>query len=118
MSRRKVVNPFYVVLIIVGVVFAVTACAYGVMTVRMLNPDLVGETSTQGAGLMRFLDQHGFALMMIQLTLLALASFAAMATDRVFDRKAQQEENDKRRALHEDPTLRKSGGGTGQHGGS
>ena len=33
----KVVNPFYVLLVLAGCAFAITASAYGVMTVRQLH---------------------------------------------------------------------------------
>ena len=80
--RKKIVNPFYVLVVIVGVVFTVTACAYGVMTVRGLRPELSADGS--GEGLMTFLDQHGFRLMLIELGVLAVCSVAAMVTDAMW----------------------------------
>ena len=80
--RKKFVNPFYVLVVIVGVVFTVTACAYGVMTVRGLRPELSADGS--GEGLMTFLDQHGFRLMLIELGVLAVCSVAAMVTDALW----------------------------------
>ena len=38
--RQTFSNPFYFLLMVAGVIFCVTACAYGVMTVRGLH-DLV-----------------------------------------------------------------------------
>ena len=62
MAERKSTNPFYGLLVVVGIVFTVTACAYGVMTVRGLKPDEAAEASGAGAessDLMTFLDRHG-----------------------------------------------------------
>ena len=55
MRFKKGFNPFYSLLVVIGVVFAMTACAYGVMTVRKIrdprpaNPHPLIET----------LDEHG-----------------------------------------------------------
>lgn len=80
--RKKIVNPFYVLVVIVGIAFTVTACAYGVMTVRGLRPELSADGS--GESLMTFLDQHGFRLMLIELGALAVFSVAAMITDSLW----------------------------------
>ena len=69
-------NPFYVVLVIVGVVFAITACAYGVMTVIKLKP--------QGADdhpLIKLMDERGASIMLVELALLAVLTFAAIGTE-------------------------------------
>lgn len=81
-TRKKFVNPFYVLVVIAGFVFTVTACAYGVMTVRGLRPELSADGS--GEGLMTYLDQHGFRLMLIELGVLAVCSVAAMVTDSLW----------------------------------
>ena len=39
MARKKPINPFYVVLVIVGTAFAITASAYGVTAMRALRTD-------------------------------------------------------------------------------
>ena len=80
--RRKFVNPFYVLVVIVGIAFTVTACAYGVMTVRGLRPELSADGS--GENLMTFLDRHGFRLMLIELGALAVFAAAAMITDTLW----------------------------------
>ena len=74
--RRKSANPFYAVLIVVGVTFALTASLFGVMTVRKLDPRAAEET-----GILAFMEQHGLTLMIFELVVLALLTFAAIGTD-------------------------------------
>ena len=76
MPRAKPINPFYLVLLVVGAVFAITASAYGVMTVRGLNPRLADEE-----GLMGVMSQHGLVIMVGELVLLGVLTVAAIATD-------------------------------------
>jgi hypothetical protein len=83
----KTANPFYPVLLIVGLVFAVTACAYGVMAVNFLSPAQVMENAPEG-GLLAFLDRHGMTLLLSELGVLAVVTFAAIATDDYWTRRA------------------------------
>ena len=84
MSKPKPKNPFYILLMVVGTAFALTATAYGVMTVRM------GQAVKSTDGDM-FFDTYGMWLMGIELTLLTILTFAAIATDDYWTRSAQQE---------------------------
>lgn len=98
----KTFNPFYVLLLIVGTTFAITACAYGVMTVQMLRMGQTSITHTEtpavdladlaevnsGMSLLQFLDTHGFQLMMWQLGILAVATAAAIGTDEFWSYRA------------------------------
>lgn len=79
MPQKKPANPFYVLLVIVGVVFGLTACAYGVMTVKMSTAAGIAENA--GSPIVQFLSKHGLTVLMVQIALLALTTFAAMATD-------------------------------------
>lgn len=91
---RKVFNPFYVLLLIVGTAFAITACAYAVMVVQNLEPSR-GQPSNE---LLRLMDEHGFTLMMLEIGLLAVTTFAAIGTDtfwtRLAERKARSSSHD------------------------
>lgn len=102
-KAKEPLNPFYVVLVFVGVVFLVTACAYGTMTWRATQPEAVQaasvETSRSGDGpatpgdphpLMQWIDRHGFELLGGELALLALATFAAMGLDSARTRSAER----------------------------
>jgi hypothetical protein len=74
--RSKPVNPFYAVLIVAGVTFALTATMYGVMTVRSQD-----ARSAEPTGAMAFLAEHGLTLMVVELVVLGLLTFAAISTD-------------------------------------
>lgn len=76
-SKPKPFNPFYPMLVVAGVIFCVTACAYGVMTVRKLRNPLE-ENPPQ---FIQWMDDRGFSLMMWELGGLAVLTFAAMGID-------------------------------------
>ncbi|MCE9526240.1 MAG: hypothetical protein K8R36_09325 [Planctomycetales bacterium] len=91
MSPRKSVNPFYAVLVVAGVTFALTASLYGAMTVRKLD-----VLAAESEGVMAFMEQHGLTLMLVELAALALLTFAAIGTDDYWMRAADNKErNDK-----------------------
>lgn len=91
-KNKEPTNPFYVLLVIVGAVFAITACAYGVMAFRAVAAQHAAEASPSGEGLMQFLDKHGMALLAGELVVLALATFGAIGTDGYWSkRKAANE---------------------------
>ena len=80
--RKKRANPFYVLLVIVGVVFTITCCAYGVMMVQFLDPQRAHDLRQAGTGLLLFLDRHGLSLLLWELAILGAATLAAIGTDR------------------------------------
>lgn len=81
--RKKRVNPFYVVLVLAGVAFVVTACAYGVMAVKQMHVSYVSiEQAQADASFVGFMDEHGATVMLIELAILGVATFAAIGTDR------------------------------------
>lgn len=81
MANKKSKNPFYVLLLVVGTMFALTASAYGVMTVRMSHPHVISSGD-------RFFDAYGMWIMAAELTVLTLLTFAAIATDDYWTRGA------------------------------
>lgn len=89
--RKKPFNPFYVLLILAGIVFAVTACAYGVMMVQMLKLDQIEQQVAAETGLLGFLSAQGDRLMLIELGVLAVTTFAAIGTDEFWSRRAAAE---------------------------
>jgi hypothetical protein len=91
-SRQRT-NPFYILLVAIGIAFTITACAYFVMalrgngstTLRMKPPaESVAaqdpDVRTPQA-LMEFMDRHGVTLLVAELALLALATCGAIGTD-------------------------------------
>ena len=85
-------NVFYFLLVATGILFATTACAYGVMTVTFIRAaemtdHFSPEPVTQPA-LIQFLDTNGVDLMIYELGVLCFFCVAAMALDAVRDRRA------------------------------
>ena len=93
MRQHKPINPFNVVLLVVGVLFVVTACGYSVMAVKGAHPLEAGQETESGQRLLGLLDEHGFTALMVELAVLAVATFAAIATDDYWARRgaAQRE---------------------------
>ncbi len=87
-------NPFYALLLLAGLAFSVTACAYGVMTVRALQLNVIDEMPGSGQQLMRWLDAHGFHLMLFELAVLGVFCVLAITTDSYWERRgaARQQE--------------------------
>ena len=101
-KSKEPFNPFYAVLIVVGTVFAITACAYGMMAVVKLEP--AGDGVSPTGGLIGFMDRHGVTVMMVELGLLAVATFAAIGTDDYWTRRAQRLEAERRSLTPDEST--------------
>jgi hypothetical protein len=82
-------NPFYPVLVAAGIVFLITACAYGVMAFRDVRAAASMETTPNA--LMLLMQDHGGKLLGGELVVLALSSFAAMGVDQYRSRDAARE---------------------------
>jgi hypothetical protein len=80
-KKKEPFNPFYFVLIVVGIAFVITACAYCVMAFRAVAGQQATDTVASGAFLMAFLDHYGMWLMLIEVALLAIATAGAISTD-------------------------------------
>ncbi|MEX0611850.1 MAG: hypothetical protein WD738_20405 [Pirellulales bacterium] len=87
----KFANPFYAVLLIAGIAFALTATAYGVMAFR--ERASIAATAVSAASqdhpLISWLRQHGEAALMAELGLLAVGTFAAIGTDDYWQRRTR-----------------------------
>lgn len=88
-KRKQIANPFYRVLLVIGVTFALTACAYGVMTVHKMEPGRTAGGSTLDAWVIEFMDNHGATTMIAELVALAIVTGAAIGTDRMRTRRAK-----------------------------
>jgi hypothetical protein len=92
MVQRKPVNPFYLALVPVGVIFAITACAYLVMSMRVLDPRRAEDTALIG-----LLERHGTTILVIELVVLGVLTFAAITSDdfwmRRFEVTSERESN-------------------------
>jgi hypothetical protein len=89
-AQRKPVNPFYIVLVIVGVAFMLTVFSHTVLAFRDASPDRVADTSASGESLMAFLRDHGVTVITVELVVLAIATVAAITTDEFWMRRAGQ----------------------------
>jgi uncharacterized membrane protein len=90
------VNPFYILLVISGIAFTVTACAYGVMAFKAnraaaLGQDAGAGETASGSALLARLDRHGPLWMAVELVLLGLATLGAIGTDRYRMLRAQRQ---------------------------
>lgn len=88
MPKPKAKNPFYILLMIVGTLFALTACGYGAMTVRMSQPHAISPGD-------RFFDAYGLWLMVGELLLLTALTFLAIGTDNYWTRRAEMKAQSK-----------------------
>jgi len=86
-SDRPAINPFYLLLILVGIAFFITACAYGVVTFRALRSL---DVDAGGSSLLNWMDQHGMTLIWVELALLAVAVVGAIWLDSARDARAPQ----------------------------
>ena len=79
-------NPLYPLLVIVGLCFALTACADGVLMVNLIQPDRAATIHDDQAGLLGWLNRNGNYLLAAELALLTLFTFAAIGTDGYWSR--------------------------------
>lgn len=79
MTARRPFNPFYPLLVAAGVLFTVTATAYGVMAFTDVRGGLPDPAE---GGLLVALDRHGLKLLAAELLVLAIATVGAIASDR------------------------------------
>ncbi len=97
MANSKVpFNPFYACLVVLGVAFTLTACAYAVMAYRAtrLSHNASAESSmlpAEESGLMNLLDQHGMTIMGAEVLLLGVATVGAIGLDQYRLTRAENE---------------------------
>ena len=81
--KRPLANPFYVLLMVVGVAFALTACAYGWSARLKLDP----ETFDRNEAFIALVDRYGMIAMIVELALLTVLTFLAIGTDEFWERR-------------------------------
>lgn len=86
MPVKKSRNPFYVLLVPVGVAFVVTSFAYGIMAFQSVNGSAAGTATMRAHPLFQWMRLHGNAALMVELALLAALTIAAIGTDRWWDK--------------------------------
>jgi hypothetical protein len=88
MRSRKSANPFYGLLLVAGLAFAMTAITYGVMAFR--DRDTAPGVSTAANDdhpLMAWMEKHGNTALIVELGVLAVGTFGAIATDDYWQRR-------------------------------
>ena len=89
---QKFANPFYALLLVAGISFALTATAYGVMAFRDRNAHsaVAVDTAANSADhpLMKWMNRHGETALMCELVFLAICTFGAIGTDDYWQRRA------------------------------
>lgn len=97
MPRKKPFNPFYVLLVLAGVAFGLTALGYFIMA-AMATYDPVGsrQAMDRQGGLLAVMDNYGVKMMIVELIVLAVATVMAIGTDRIWVRlfESRQAAND------------------------
>ena len=74
-----------------------TACAYGVMTVRQLQAGRIArleptESMAGGESFNQLVDRHGVQVMIVELVLLGVGTVGAIAYDQRLDRQQASEQ--------------------------
>jgi hypothetical protein len=84
MSKPKPpINPFYLLAMLFGVVFTLTACAYGVMMVHANRVEGLPDRGQPGFDLMDLLNKRGAAILCVEIAGLAVFGIAAIYLDHV-----------------------------------
>lgn len=82
-------NPFYVALLVLGVVFVLSATQYVLMTIRLLE-DPAGTSLAEAGGLLSLFEQHGLEILAVELGLLSILTVGAITTDDFWQRRANR----------------------------
>jgi uncharacterized membrane protein len=82
MAHSPYRNPFYALLVVVGVLFVITAFAYGFMAFQSLHASPADIARHEDHPLWNWLRTYGTAAVLTELAVLGGLSFAAMLTDK------------------------------------
>jgi hypothetical protein len=85
----KFVNPFYGLLLVAGIAFAMTAVCYGVMAFRAARPAAAAEgvKANEQHPLLVWMSKHGEKALLVELAFLAAFTFGAIGTDDFWQRR-------------------------------
>ena len=96
---KKSANPFYALLLLAGIAFAITAVAYGVMALQEADAGRRGEqvdAPQEKHPLIAWMSRHGDAALLTELAFLAVFTFGAIGTDDFWQRRAAAEKKRKK----------------------
>ena len=80
-STRQPINPFYVLCVVAGVAFTVTAYAYGILMLRANRGLDLTNAAPEEHPLMSFLNRWGMLTLGVEVAVLAVVSVAAIVLD-------------------------------------
>ncbi len=83
MSHKEPSNPFYLLAMLLGVAFTLTACAFGLLLLRSQRPEGLPAQGQSGYELMELLNHHGVTIMLVELVGLGIFTVAAIWLDHV-----------------------------------
>ena len=111
---KSAFNPFYLLAMLFGLAFTLTACAFGVMMMRSVRPEGLPRAGEPGFGLMDLLSRRGTAILAAEVAGLAVFAVAAIALDhfrgrREVARRSREAAGPQRKAAVQPPG---SGGAT------
>lgn len=81
MAQKKWRNPFYALLVPVGLAFVVTGFAYSFMAFQAVNAGSEGATLYAEHPLFAWLRTNGSTAMLVELAVLAVLTIGAIGTD-------------------------------------
>jgi hypothetical protein len=90
---RKFANPFYGLLLVAGVAFAMTAIAYGVMAFRDRDMAANHAAVIDEHPLMAWMSNYGETALLSELAALAVFTVGAIATDDFWQRRDKARNN-------------------------
>jgi len=91
--RRKSINPFYILLGILGALFVVTGCACGLALFRATQPAERGANRHSPHRLFELVENYGHIALAAELGLLAAATWAAIGTDDYWSGRTRRRPN-------------------------
>jgi hypothetical protein len=89
MPNKKPNNPFYVVLVLTGIAFLMTAIPYGLLLFRTQKLDPRSPAAAKPEhGWLAFVDRYGNRLFLSEIVILGVATVGAITTDQYWMRRA------------------------------
>ena len=86
---KKSANPFYALLIIVGIAFVITAMSFWIMSLQTLQSVQAPDADQPPHPLVAWVAAHGVTALLVELALLAVCTAAAIGTDDYWQRRAE-----------------------------
>ena len=85
--KKLLKNPFYAIVLIVGLLFTLTASAEFVLMLKSNQAAALPQQGESGYELMQLLDRHGTEIFVAELAALGICTVAAIRLDQVRDRR-------------------------------